>query len=144
MIGMSCPRIALVAAVEKVQSQMPATSDAAILTLMGQRGEIPECIIEGPLSLDLALSRDAAESKRVVSDVSGRADILVVPSIETGNVFYKTLTNVMGKAAASVVVGANAPFVVCSRSDSRQTKLYSVALSALLTQIPPLSPELCP
>jgi phosphate butyryltransferase len=131
-LDIDCPKVALLAAVEKVRYQMPATSDAAILQLMSSRDEIKGCIVEGPLSLDMAMSRESARNKGVESRVAGSADILVCPSIETGNVFYKTLTTVMGKSAASIVVGAKAPIVVSSRSDGPDTKRYSLALCALM------------
>lgn len=131
-IGIAEPRVAALAAVENVNPDMPATIDAACLAKMSERGQIRGGIVDGPLALDNAISLDAASHKRIGGRVAGRADILIVPDIEAGNVFYKTLVYLAGGCAASVVVGAKAPVVVTSRSDSHVAKVYSLALGVLL------------
>lgn len=133
-LGVSEPRVAVLAAVETVNPDMPATIDAACLAKMSERGQIKGGIVDGPLALDNAISPEAASHKGIVSPVAGRADILIVPDIEAGNVFYKTLVYLAGGCAASVVVGAKAPVVVTSRSDSHMAKVYSLALGVLLSK----------
>ncbi len=131
-IGIDEPRVAVIAAVETVElPTMPATLDAELLRRMGQAGHFGRCIVDGPLAMDNALDRDTAEVKGRASLVAGQADVIVVPEIETGNAVYKTIRYVAGREMASVVVGAAGPVVVTSRSDSPNTKLYSIALGAL-------------
>ncbi|MCR4402282.1 MAG: phosphate butyryltransferase [Firmicutes bacterium] len=131
-LGITEPRVAALAAVETVNPDMPATVDAACLAKMAERGQIKGGIVDGPLALDNAISSSAATHKGISSPVAGRADILIVPDIEAGNVFYKTLVYLAGGCAASVVVGAKAPVVITSRSDSHTAKVYSLALGVLL------------
>ncbi len=133
-LGIVEPRVAALAAVENVNPDMPATIDAACLAKMSERGQIKGGIVDGPLALDNAISPEAASHKGIASPVAGRADILIVPDIEAGNVFYKTLTYLAGGCAASAVVGAKAPVVVTSRSDSHRAKVYSLALGVLLSR----------
>jgi len=133
-LGIAEPRVAALAAVENVNPDMPATIDAACLAKMSERGQIKGAIVDGPLALDNAISAAAANHKGISSPVAGRADILIVPDIETGNVFYKALVYLAGGCAASVVVGARAPVVVTSRSDSHMAKVYSLALGVLLSR----------
>ena len=108
---------------------MQATIDAHTLTEMNRNNPFVQCILEGPLALDLAISRTAAEHKGVESTVTGDADILVVPEITSGNVFYKSLTYLGGAKAAGVLTGTEVPVVVASRSDSEESKIYSIALA---------------
>jgi phosphate butyryltransferase len=128
-LGIDYPKVAPLAAVEIVNLAMQATIDAAILTQMNKRGQIIGCLIDGPLALDNAISLFAAEQKGINSEVAGQADILLVPTIETGNALYKSLVYFAQAKVGAVVVGAKAPIVLTSRSDNAESKLYSLALS---------------
>lgn len=132
-VGVNNPKVAPIAAVEVVNPAMQATIDAAALTQMNRRGQIQDCVIDGPLALDNAISITAMKQKGITSEVAGKADILLVPNIEVGNILYKSLIY-FGKAkVGAVVVGAKAPIVLTSRADSAQNKLYSIALAILST-----------
>ncbi|QIZ11152.1 phosphate butyryltransferase [Priestia megaterium] len=128
-IGIEIPKVAPIAAVEVVNPAMQATLDAALLTVMNKRGQISECIIDGPLGLDNAVSTLAAEHKGIHSEVAGNADILLVPTIEVGNVLYKSLIYFANAKVGAVIAGAKAPIVLTSRADSAESKLYSLALA---------------
>jgi phosphate butyryltransferase len=128
-IGIDTPRVAPLAAVEVVNPVMQATVDAASLTMMNKRGQISGCIIDGPLGLDNAVSALAAEHKGITSEVAGHADILLVPTIEVGNVLYKSLIYFANAKVGAVIAGAKAPIVLTSRADSAESKLYSLALA---------------
>lgn len=128
-IGIDIPKVAPIAAVEVVNPVMQATLDAAALTTMNKRGQISDCIVDGPLALDNAVSELAAEHKGIRSDVAGNADILLVPTIEVGNVLYKSLIYFANAKVGAVIAGAKAPIVLTSRSDSAESKLYSLALA---------------
>jgi phosphate butyryltransferase len=128
-IGIEYPKVAPIAAVEVVNPAMQATIDAAALTVMNKRGQIPGCIVDGPLALDNAVSALAAEHKGIHSEVAGRADILLVPTIEVGNVLYKSLIYFAKAKVGAVIAGAKAPIVLTSRADSAESKLYSLALA---------------
>ncbi|WP_066385284.1 phosphate butyryltransferase [Neobacillus mesonae] len=128
-IGIDHPKVAPLAAVESVNPVMDATLDAAALTVMNKRGQISSCIIDGPLALDNAVSIMAAEHKGIHSDVAGKADILLVPTIEVGNVLYKSLIYFAKAKTGAVIAGAKAPIVLTSRADSSESKLYSLALA---------------
>ncbi|MEK4200639.1 phosphate butyryltransferase [Cytobacillus sp. FSL K6-0265] len=128
-IGVEMPKVAPIAAVEVVNPNMQATLDAAALTQMNQRGQIKDCIVDGPLALDNAVSIEAAEHKGITSDVAGRADILLVPTIEVGNALYKSLIYFAQAKVGAVIAGAKAPIVLTSRADSAESKLYSLALA---------------
>ncbi|MBP0724389.1 phosphate butyryltransferase [Bacillus sp. RG28] len=128
-VGISLPKVAVLSAVEVVNPAMQATIDAAALTMMNVRGQIKNCLIDGPLALDNAVSMEAAEHKGLNGVVAGNADILMVPSIESGNVLYKSFVFMANAKVAAVIAGAKAPIVLTSRSDSAQTKLYSLALA---------------
>lgn len=131
-LGILRPKVALLAAVEKVNAaRMPCTVDAAILTQMNRRGQIPGCIVDGPLALDNAISAESARIKKIESEVAGDADILVAPDIEAGNILYKCLLDLAGAKGAGILVGPAAPVVLTSRADSAQTKLASIALASL-------------
>ncbi|HUW70823.1 MAG TPA: bifunctional enoyl-CoA hydratase/phosphate acetyltransferase [bacterium] len=131
-LGVDRPKVALLAAVEKVNyDKMPCTVDAAIITQMNRRGQIKDCVIDGPLALDNAISAESATIKHIVSEVAGDADILVAPDIEAGNVLYKSLLDLGGAHGAGIVAGAAKPIVLTSRADSRDTKLASIALAIL-------------
>jgi len=132
-VGMVNPRIAPLAAVEVVNPDMPATLDAAALTVMNQRGQIKGCVIDGPLAMDLALSEEAVHHKGLKSEVAGRADILLFHNIEAANNTMKALIYGGNCLAAGIVLGAACPIVITSRSDSDQAKLYSIACAAAIT-----------
>lgn len=128
-IGIDLPKVAPLAAVEVVNPAMQATVDAASLTMMNKRGQIPGCIVDGPLALDNAVSQLAAEHKGIKSEVAGQADILLVPAIEVGNVLYKSLIYFASAKVGAVIAGAKAPIVLTSRADTAESKLYSLALA---------------
>lgn len=133
-LGVSCPKVACLAAVEVVNSDMPACVDAAILAKMGERGQIKGCVIDGPLALDNAVSLEAARHKGINSPVAGQADILLVPELVSGNVLYKAATYLAKGDIAGVIVGAKAPIILTSRADSARDKLYSIALAVMAAQ----------
>jgi phosphate butyryltransferase len=128
-IGIETPKVAPLAAVEVVNPSMPATMDAAALTMMQKRGQIKGCVIDGPLALDNAVSLKAAEHKCIDSEVAGKADILLVPDIEAGNMLYKSLIYFANAKVGAIIAGAKAPIVLTSRADSAESKLYSLALA---------------
>ena len=126
------PKVAPICAVEVVNPSMQATLDAAALSQMNKRGQIKGCLIDGPLGLDNAISKEAAEHKGIISDVAGDSDILLVPSIEAGNFLGKSLTYFAKAESAGIIVGAKCPVVLVSRADSAKSKLYSIALGAVV------------
>ncbi|MBM6617355.1 phosphate butyryltransferase [Bacillus suaedaesalsae] len=128
-IGISKPKVAPLAAVEVVNPTMQATLDAAILSQMQVRGQITDCKVDGPLALDNAVSLEAAEHKGITGEVAGQADILLVPTIEVGNVLYKSLIYFAKAKVGAMIAGAKAPIVLTSRADSAESKLYSLALA---------------
>lgn len=130
-LGIERPKVAPIAAVETVSSKMPATIDAALLAKMADRGQINGVEIDGPLGLDNAISLEAARHKGIASQVAGRADILLVPNIESGNFLYKSMVYFAGAQMGGLVVGAKAPVVLTSRADSHEAKLYSIGLAVL-------------
>ncbi|MDG5788672.1 bifunctional enoyl-CoA hydratase/phosphate acetyltransferase [Evansella sp. AB-P1] len=128
-MGINEPKVAVIAAVETVNTSMQATLDAAALTMMNRRGQIKQCVVDGPLALDNAVSVDAAKQKGIDSKVAGYADIIIVPSIEVGNVLYKSLT-IFGKAiVGGIIVGAKAPIILTSRADSIESKMLSMTMA---------------
>ncbi len=133
-IGVAEPKVAALAAVEVVNPDMRATLDAAALAKMNERGQISGCIVDGPFALDNAVSEEAAKIKKMTSPVAGRADILLVPDIESGNFMGKVLINLSGGRGAGVVLGARKPVVLTSRFDSMETKLLSIALGAVVAR----------
>ena len=130
-LGIALPIVAILCAIETVNPEMPATVDAASLSKMAERGAIKGARVEGPLALDNAVSVEAARHKGITSELAGRADILVAPNIEAANILYKALIFFAKAEEAGIVMGARAPFVLASRSDSVRNKLYSMALGAL-------------
>lgn len=142
VLGLDSPRVAMLAATEKVNyPAMPATLDADVISKMAEQGQFGDCRVLGPLALDLALSREAAATKGVEHPVAGRADILCAPDIESGNILYKALGTLLQTPLASVVVGSRVPVVVPSRSDSGLSKFYSIALASLLALSMSENPE---
>jgi phosphate butyryltransferase len=131
-LGIEKPKVAILSAVEKVNPKMVSTTDAAILCKMAERGQIKNAIVDGPLALDIAFSKESAEIKGVKSQVAGDADILIFPNIEAGNIFFKTCTYLAGGEVAAIVAGANCPAILASRSDSEDSKFFSIALGALM------------
>lgn len=127
--GVSLPIVAPLAAIETVNPKMVPTMDAAALVVMNKRGQIADCIVDGPLALDNAVSIDSARHKGITSDTAGKADILLVPSIEAGNILYKSLMYFANAKVGGIIQGAKAPIVLTSRSDSAESKLYSLALA---------------
>jgi phosphate butyryltransferase len=130
-LGVPQPVVAILCAIETVNPEMPATVDAACLAKMAERGAIRGARVEGPLALDNAVSVEAARHKGITSDMAGKADILVAPNIEAANILYKALIFFAKAEEAGIVMGARAPIVLASRSDSVRNKLYSMALGAL-------------
>ncbi len=128
-LGITKPKVALLAPIERINPRMQSTIDAAKLVKMHKSEKFTECEIEGPLSLDIAISETAAKHKGVDSQIAGNVDILVVPEISSGNVFYKSLTYLGNAKAAGVLIGAEAPVVLTSRTDSPESKLYSLAFA---------------
>lgn len=131
-VGIETPKVAPVCAVEVVNPNMPATLDAAALSKMCDRGQIKGCIVDGPLALDNALSEEAASHKGVTGEVAGKADVLLMPNIEAGNIMYKTLTYTSDSKNGGILVGTSAPVILTSRADTHEAKLYSIALAALV------------
>ena len=134
VMGIAQPRVAILAAVETLSARLPSTLDAAALCKMADRGQIVGGLLDGPLGLDNAVSEAAAALKGIVSPVAGRADILVVPDLEAGNMLAKQLTFLSGAEAAGVVLGARVPIVLTSRADSASTRLASCALGVLMAR----------
>lgn len=131
-LGINKPKIAVIGASEIVTPAMPSTMDAAILSKMAERGQIKGAIVEGPLSLDLSIDKESVKIKGMKSEVAGDADCLLFPNIETGNVFYKTATKLANSEVGAFVAGAKVPCILSSRGDTAKTKMYSIALSALM------------
>lgn len=133
-VGIEIPKVAPICAVEVVNPDMPSTVDASILSKMSERGQIKGCIVDGPLALDNALSEEAAKHKNVTGPVAGKADIMLLPNIESANVMYKTLTYTSPTRNGGILVGTSAPVILTSRADSFETKVNSIALAALVAQ----------
>ncbi len=131
-LDIETPKIAILASSESATDKIVANADAAIITKMAERGQIKGALVDGPLSLDLSIDKDAVAIKKFQSPVAGDADGIVFPNIESGNVFYKTVTKLVKAELAAMVCGASCPAILSSRGDTEQTKLYSIALAALL------------
>lgn len=129
-LGYTMPKVAVLGAVEMVNENMKATLDAALLSKMNQRDQIKNCIIDGPLAFDNAVSLESAQQKGIKSEVAGDTDLLLMPDIEVGNVLYKSLVFFAKAKVASIILGALVPIVLTSRSDSEQAKYDSILLSA--------------
>jgi phosphate butyryltransferase len=133
-LGIENPKVALIAATEQVSLGMQACIDAAILSKMADRGQIKGAIVDGPLAMDVAVDKESCEIKKLQSEVGGDADCLLFPNIESGNVFFKANTKLAGAELGAVVFGAKVPAVLTSRGDTEKTKLYSIALAAMLAR----------
>lgn len=129
--GLGTPRVAIVSAVETVTSKIPSTIDAAALCKMAERGQITGGVLDGPLAFDNAIDPDAANIKGIHSPVAGRAQILVVPNLEAGNMLAKNLSFLAQADAAGIVLGARVPIILTSRADSVRTRMASCAVAAL-------------
>jgi phosphate butyryltransferase len=130
-LGIEKPKVAVLGAVEKVNTEMETTLDAALLSKMNQRDQILNCIVDGPLAFDNAVSLESARHKEIKSEVAGDTDLLLMPDIEVGNVLYKSLVFFANAKVASMIVGASVPIVLTSRSDSDQAKFDSILLAAV-------------
>ena len=133
-LGIECPRVAILAATEMVNPEMPANMDAANLSKMAERGQIRGGLVDGPLALDNAISPKAAQMKGISSEVSGKADILITPDVESGNILAKALSYFAQGHMAGAVVGAKCPIVMPSRSDPPEQKMLSLALGVFLSK----------
>jgi len=133
-LGIALPKLAVISATELILVAMPACIDAAIIAKMAERGQIKGALVDGPLSLDVAINKEAAEIKNIGSPVAGDADCFLFPNIEAGNIFYKTSTKLCGAELGAFVAGARVPAILSSRGDSALTKMYSIALSALVAK----------
>lgn len=132
VIGIECPKVAILSAVETVYPKMPSTLDAALLCKMADRGQITGGVLDGPLAFDNAISMAAARTKKIVSPVAGQADILVMPNIESANMVGKEMSYFAGAQSAGVVLGARVPIVLTSRADDVKTRMASTAVMALV------------
>ncbi|MGO1469266.1 MAG: phosphate butyryltransferase [Tissierella sp.] len=126
------PKVAALAAKEKVSPKMEATVHAKELADMNKNGDIKNCIVDGPFALDNAVSKESAKIKGIESEVAGDADILLAPDIEAGNVLYKSLTFLGGAKSAGIIIGAKAPIILTSRADDEEAKLHSIVLATLM------------
>jgi len=146
-LGLQMPKVAILSAVETITSKIPSTIDAAALCKMADRGQITGALLDGPLALDNAISRDAAAVKGIRSTVAGDADILLVPTLEAGNMLVKELTFLANADAAGIVLGAQVPIILTSRADSVRARLASCAVVALYARrkyVQPLIPTQTP
>lgn len=133
-LGITEPRVALVSCTEKVNLAIPNTVNDAVLTQMNRRGQIPGCVIDGPLDIFLACDRDAGRVKGVPNAIEGEADVLIFPSLEAANSFYKGLMLFAGAELAGLLRGTEKPVILMSRSESSASKFYCIALAALLAE----------
>jgi phosphate acetyltransferase len=133
-LGLGPPRVAILSAVETVTPKIPGTIEAAALCKMAERGQITGGVLDGPLALDLAISPEAARIKGIGGEVAGRAQILLVPDLEAGNMLAKNLSFLAGADAAGIVLGARVPIILTSRADNVRTRMASCAVAALYAQ----------
>ena len=131
-IGIEIPKVAVVAAIETINPKMEATVHAAMMKVMSDRKQLIGCVVDGPLAIDNAVNKEAAVHKGIVSNVAGDCDVILVPDIEAGNIFYKALNFLGGATAAAVIMGATVPIVLTSRSDSEKSKMFSIALAVAM------------
>jgi len=128
-LGIVQPKIAVLSAVETVNFKMQSSVDAAILSKMGERKQFSGCIVEGPLALDNAISLESAHHKGLYNEVAGKADVLVCPDVDTGNILGKSLIYLARVKLGGVVIGAKAPIILLSRSDTKEIRLNSIRLA---------------
>jgi len=131
LLGVETPKVALLAAVEVIYTAMPVTMEAAVISKMADKGQIKNCRIDGPLSMDVALVPEVAKHKGAVSEVAGDADILIAPNIETGNGIYKAMSLFAKAKTAGVIVGGRIPIALSSRCDNQENVFSSIVLGAL-------------
>jgi phosphate acetyltransferase len=131
-VGLGTPRVAILSAVETVTSKIPSTIEAAALCKMADRGQITGAVLEGPLALDNAICPKAAEIKHIVSPVAGRANVLIVPDLEAGNMLAKSLSFLAGADSAGIVLGARVPIILTSRADSLMARQASCAIASMV------------
>jgi phosphate butyryltransferase len=131
-LGIERPKVGLQAASEQTLPKIPSCADAAIISKMAERGQIKGGIVEGPLGMDLIIDQESAKIKGMKSEVCGDADCILFPNIEAGNAFYKTIVKLLKSELCAIVMGARVPCVLTSRGDSEKSKLYSIALAAML------------
>jgi phosphate butyryltransferase len=131
-LGIEQPKVGLMAASEQTLPKIPSCADAAIISKMAQRGQIKGAMVEGPLGMDLIIDKESAHIKGMTSEVCGDADCILFPNIEAGNTFYKTIVKLLKSELCAIVMGARVPCVLTSRGDSERSKLYSIALAAML------------
>jgi phosphate acetyltransferase len=141
-LGITKPKVAILAAIENVNSKMPATMDAAALAKMADRQQIIGGVVDGPLDLDIAVDEKAARIKGVDTPVAGQADILIAPNIEAANMMYKELTFMAGAQSAGLVMGARVPLILTSRADTAETRLFSCGLAVLFAEATARDPSL--
>lgn len=134
-LGLEKPKVAILAAVETVTSKMPATIDAAALCKMSERGQIRGALLDGPLAFDNAISKEAAETKGIHSDVAGDPDILLAPDLEAGNILAKQLSFLANADSAGLVLGARVPIILTSRADSVRSRIASCAVAMLAAHV---------
>lgn len=134
-------RVAILSAMETVNPNVPSTLEAAALCKMADRGQITGALLDGPLALDNAIDLQAAQTKHIVSEVAGRANVLIVPDLEAGNMLAKSLTFLAGATAAGIVLGARVPIILTSRADSPKTRIASCAVAALVAAARRRSPS---
>ena len=133
-VGLGVPRVAILSAVETVTTKIPSTIEAAALCKMADRGQITGCVVDGPLAFDNAIDPEAARIKGIKSEVAGRAQILIVPDLEAGNMLAKNLTFLAKADAAGMVLGARVPIILTSRADSVRSRLASCAAAVLYAE----------
>ena len=133
-LGIAVPKVAVLCAAETVSEKIISTVEARKLQELNENGEIPDCVVAGPISLDLAVSEKSASHKKYVHPVAGKADLLVVPTIEVGNALYKSMTYFAHVATGGVVAGTRSPVIFTSRSDTAETKLHTIALAVYLAK----------
>jgi phosphate acetyltransferase len=133
-LGLPEPKVAILSAMETINPKVPSTIEAAALCKMAERGQITGGLLDGPLALDNAIDLGAAKIKKIASPVAGRADILVVPDLEAGNMLAKSLSFMADADAAGIVLGARVPVILTSRADSVSTRLASCAVAALVAK----------
>jgi len=132
LVGVVMPKVAVLSSVEVVKPAIPSTIDAACLSVMAKRGQIKHAIVDGPLAFDNAISLDSAKTKQIVSEVSGDVDILLAPDIDSANILAKDLEYLAKATMAGIVVGAQVPIMLSSRSDPAESRLLSAALAVLM------------
>lgn len=130
-LGIERPKLAVVAPSEQLLTAVQSSVDAALLAKMGDRGQLGDVLVDGPLAVDVALVREVAETKKLHSPVAGDADCLLFPNLDSANAFFKAATKLCGASLAGMVVGTKCPCVLTSRGDTPESKLYSIAMTAL-------------